>query len=140
MFFPASEWLAAFLLTLAVEVPIGMVLLRHAEPDLRRLFFLVIFANLVTHPAVWFIFTQLFLIGTPQYTLAAETWAVVVEAMFYFVTIRGLSPTRAVTVAVAANAASFVIGQIIVAMGWSDHLMRVLNSGPNQQRRIPAAS
>ena len=105
MFFPASEWLAAFLLTLAVEIPIGLVLLRQAEPDLRRLFFLVVFANLVTHPAVWFVFTQLFLIGTPQYTLAAEAWAVVIEAMFYFVTIRGLGPSRAVTVAVAANAA-----------------------------------
>ncbi len=118
MFFPASEWLAAFLLTLAIEVPIGLVLLRRAEPDLRRLFFLVIFANLVTHPAVWFIFTQLFLIGTPQYTLAAETWAVVVEAIFYFVTIRGLAPTRAITVAVVANAASFLIGRFVIGLGW----------------------
>lgn len=118
MFFPASEWLAAFLLTLAIEVPIGLVLLRQAEPDLRRLFFLVIFANLVTHPAVWFIFTQLFLVGTPQYTLAAEAWAVVVEAIFYFVTISGLAPTRAVAVAVVANAASFVIGRLVIGLGW----------------------
>ena len=117
MFFPASEWLAAFMLTLAVEVPIGLLLLRHAEPDLRRLFFLVLFANLVTHPAVWFVFTQLFLIGTPQYTLVAEAWAVVVEAIFYVVTIRGLAPTRSILVAVVANAASFVVGRLVFSLG-----------------------
>jgi hypothetical protein len=118
MFFPASEWFAAFLLTLVIEIPITVVLLRRAVPDLPRLLLLVVFANLVTHPAVWFVFTQLFLIGTPEYTLAAEAWAVAIEALFYAVTIRGLAARRAITVALAANVASFAVGRLVNGLGW----------------------
>ena len=118
MFFPASGWFAAFLLTIAAEIPIVGYLLR-AEPDRFRLGLLVVFANLVTHPAVWFIWTQLFLVGTLSYTLAAESWAVVAEAVFYWTAIKGLSVRRAMTVAVAANAASFLLGQLVGEL-WPD--------------------
>jgi len=113
MFFPVSGWFAAFVLTLAVEVPIAVVLLRRAEPSLPRLVVLIVFANLATHPAVWYVFTQLFLVGTPEYTLAAETWAVAAEAVFYWAAIRGLPVRRAVTVALASNAASFLAGRLV---------------------------
>jgi hypothetical protein len=112
MFFPASGWFAAFLLTIAVEVPIVGYFLRRAEPDHLRLVILVIFANLATHPIVWYVFTQLFLVGTAEYLLAAESWAVAAEALFYAVAIRGLDPRRAIAVAVGANAASFIAGRI----------------------------
>jgi hypothetical protein len=112
MFFPASGWFAAFLLTLAVEVPIAGYLLRRVEPDRLRLVVLLVFANLATHPIVWYVMTQLFLIGTWEYVLAAESWAVAVEAVFYAVAFRGLDPRRAIAVAVVANAASFTAGRI----------------------------
>ena len=118
MFFPISEWLPAFLVTLAVELPVAVWLLRSAEPELGRLCALVIFANFVTHPAVWFIFTQLFLVGTLEYTVAAEAWAIGIEAVFYVVTIRGLGLRRALAVAFAANLASFAAGRLITALGW----------------------
>lgn len=118
MFFPVSEWFPAFLVTLAVEVPVAIWLLRWSEPDLLRRIALVGFANLASHPAVWFIFTQLFLVGTPEYVVAAETWAIGIEALFYAVTIRGLRPGRALLVAVAANLASFAVGRLIIALGW----------------------
>jgi len=113
MYFPASGWFAAFVLTLVVEVPIAVLLLRRAEPDLRRLVLLVVFANLVSHPLVWYVVPQLVLVGTPSYTLVAEAWAIAVEALFYWVTIRGLSARRAIAVAVAANAASYLAGRLI---------------------------
>jgi hypothetical protein len=113
MFFPASGWFAAFLLTLAIEVPIAGYLLRRVEPDRLRLALLLVFANLATHPIVWYVVTQLFLIGTWEYVLAAESWAVVVEAIFYAVAFRGLDPRRAIAVAVVANAASFTAGRIV---------------------------
>ncbi len=116
MYFPVSGWLAAFLLTVAVEVPIAVYLLRRFEPDLLRLSLLIIFANLATHPAVWFIFSQPFLVGTPEYTVVAELWAVGVEALFYAVVLRGLSPRRAIGVAVAANGASFLVGRLVVEL------------------------
>jgi hypothetical protein len=118
MFFPVSEWFAAFVLTLAVELPVAAWLLRRAEPDLLRRCALIVFASLVSHPAVWFVFTQLFFVGTPEYVVAAEAWAIGIEALFYAVTIRGLAPSRALAVSVAANVASFAVGRLLVAAGW----------------------
>ena len=116
MFFPVSGWVAAFVLTLAIELPIAAWFLRRAEPDLARRLVLIVFANLVTHPAVWYIFSQWFLVGTLEYTLAAEGWAVAAEAVFYSVTIRGLRANPAIVVSVVANAASFALGRVVSAI------------------------
>ena len=113
MFFPVSGWFTAFVLTLAIELPIVAMLLRRAEPDVRRRIALAVFANLMTHPAVWYVFSQLFLIGTLEYALAAEGWAIAAEAVFYVVAIRGLSVSRAFAVAVLANGASFAVGRLL---------------------------
>jgi hypothetical protein len=113
MFFQASEWFAAFLLTLVVEVPVVLVLVWGVVPDRPRLVALVVFANLASHPAVWFVFTQLFLVGTLEYLAAAEAWAVGVEALFYMVTVQRLGPRRALGVALSANAASFAVGWLL---------------------------
>jgi hypothetical protein len=113
MYFPASGWFAAFVLTLAIEVPVVVGFLRRAEPGRVRLGFLVVFANLSTHPLVWYVFTQLFLVGTLEYVVAAETWAIAAEAVFYAAAIRGLSARRVIAVAVAANATSFLMGRLI---------------------------
>jgi hypothetical protein len=37
-------------LTVAIEAPIAIVLLRRAEPDLPRLGLLIVLANLASHP------------------------------------------------------------------------------------------
>src|SRR4029079_12215861 len=107
VFFPAGDWFVAFLLTLAVEVPIATLMLRRDEPNLLRAAALVVFANLVTHPLVWYVWSQVFLIGTPQYVIAAEAWAILAEAVFYAVVIRGIRPGRAFLLATVANVASF---------------------------------
>jgi hypothetical protein len=117
VYLPVHAWLAAFLLTVAVETPIAVRLLRGTDPGGWRLVALVIFANLATHPAVWFIFPQLFLVGTPSFTVAAELWAVTAEAVFYGVAIRGVTPLRAIGTSIAANAASFLVG-LVVAELW----------------------
>lgn len=110
MFFPVADWFGAFILTLVVETPIVVVVLRHAEPDLARLALIAVFANLATHPAVWFVFTQLFLVGTPEYVLAAEAWAVFAEIAFFMVVIRGVGARQAVTASLLANGASILAG------------------------------
>ena len=116
MFFPAGDWFAAFLLTLAVEVPIGVFLLRRPEPNAARAAAIVVFANLVSHPMVWFVWTQVFLIGTAEYVIAVETWAIAIEALFYAVVVRGLGPGRVVLIAVVANAASFAVGRVVAQL------------------------
>ena len=113
MFFPASGWLVAFALTLAIEVPVAAYLLRRAEPDRIRLVVLIVFANLATHPIVWYVLTQPFLVGTWEYVFVAEGWAVAAEAVFYAFTFHGLRPRRAIGVAVVANAASFLVGWVV---------------------------
>jgi hypothetical protein len=116
MFFPVNGWFVAFVLTVAIEMPIAAWILRRAEPDLARRLALIVFANLVTHPAVWWVFSQLFLVGTLEYTLAAEGWAIAAEAVFYSVTIRGLRANPAIVVSVVANAASFAVGRVVSAI------------------------
>ena len=112
MFFPVSDWFPAFILTIAVELPIVIVLLRDAEPSLVRLGAGIVYANLATHLAVWYVLTQLFELGTAGYLLAAEGWAVAAEALFYLLVLRDVSPRRAVVAAVVANTASFAVGRL----------------------------
>ena len=117
MFFPVEHWFRAFLLTLAVEAPIAAYLLRRAEPDRVRLVLLAAFASLATHPIVWYVWTQPFLVGTPEYLVVAESWAVGVEAVFYWAAFRRAGPFRAIIVSLVANAASFLAG-IVVGTIW----------------------
>ena len=113
MFFPIEEWFPAFVLTVAVEGVVVLYGFRNAGVGLPRLVLMLLFANLATHQAVWFVFTQLFLVGTTAYLVAAEGWAVAAEALFYWAVLPLVPVHRVVTVAVAANAASFVLGHVI---------------------------
>lgn len=113
MFFPVSAWFAAFVLTLAVETPVVVFVLRRVERNFLRLGILIVFANLASHLVVWYVITQLLLVGTLAYTLAAETWAIAAEAVLYWAAIRGLSARRAITAAVLANGLSFLAGQLV---------------------------
>jgi hypothetical protein len=116
MFIPVDLWFRAFLLTLAVEVPVAATFLVRWEPSRSRLVVLVVFANLASHPAVWFVFTQLLLLGTPTYVLVAEGWAIACEAVFYLAVFRGLPWRWAIGISVAANVASFLVGRLVVAV------------------------
>jgi len=116
VFIPADDWLRAFLLTLAVEVPLATWLLRRAEPELWRAALIAVIANLSTHPLVWFGWSQVFLVGTPEYVIAAETWAVAIEAVVYAVTIPGLGARRAVLISLIANGASFAVGRVVAGL------------------------
>lgn len=116
MYFPISDWLAAFLVTLAIEVPIVSWVLRRAQPDLLRLIVVIVFANLATHLGVWYVLTQLLLVGTPSYVAAAESWAIAAEAVIYWAAIRGLTAQRALAAAVAANVTSFLVGRALLIL------------------------
>ncbi len=117
MFIPVDTWFRAFLITVAVEAPLATLLLRRCEPRLPRLLLLILFANLASHPAVWFIFTQLLLVGTPEYLLVAETWAIACEAVFYWAAVRDVPVRRAIVTSLVANLGSFLVGLIMTA-GW----------------------
>lgn len=104
-------WLRAFSLTLLIELLVAVPLLRGVAGRQRRVS-AVIFAQLVTHPAVWFIFP---LIGwsQPIYLLVAESWAVLLECGLYLLAFPALRWSKALGVAALANAASFAVGQLL---------------------------
>jgi len=114
---PAVEWARAFALTLAVEEAVVLAMTRRdSEPWAKRAG-LVAFANLATHPAVWFVFPLVLTHDTTR-LVASETWAVVLEAVFYALTMK-MSAGRAFGVSAIANAASFGAGIVVRALtGW----------------------
>lgn len=113
MFFPIEEWFPAFALTVLVESVVVVGGFRDAGMSLPRLLVMLLFANLATHQAVWFVYTQLFVVGTVEYLVAAETWAAAAEALFWWTVLPGVTARRAIAVAVAANALSFVTGRVL---------------------------
>ena len=115
MYIPAGEWFTAFLLTLAVELPIAVVVLRPSRLGVPRLAGIVLLANLATHPVVWFVLPQLLDVGSPAYVAAAEAWAVSVEAIAYWLVVPGIGVRRAASAAVVANAASWLVGRAVGA-------------------------
>lgn len=111
-------WLKAFSLTALVELPIVSALLREAEPRLYRRLALVLFANLASHPAVWFIFPAL---GLPYgaMLLIAEAWAVLSEAALYRLVFEKTGAVEALGISALANGASLGIGLLVrAATGW----------------------
>jgi hypothetical protein len=114
------RWLEAFALTLTVEIPIGFLLLRRFEPRPVVLAAKLFFANLATHPLVWFAFP---LLPIPYWIAlgVAETFAVVTEAVFYLVALEGLRPARAAATSLVANAASCGLGFLLFfVFHWPD--------------------
>lgn len=115
MYIPVDAWLRAFLLTLVVEVPIVVWLLRAAGPGRARLAAIAVFASLATHPVVWFVVPQVLYESSNESLLVSEAWAVLVEALFYAVVLPGLRPARALGASLVANLASVLVGLAVTA-------------------------
>ena len=116
MFAPGA-WLLAFLVTVAVEAPVVLVLTRGSEIGVARRLALVVFAQLATHPLVWFVFPRLVgLTGNGAATLS-ELWAWLAEAAFYALVLRGVSVTRALGISALANGASVAAGVLLARLG-----------------------
>jgi hypothetical protein len=106
-----ADWAGFFALTLAVELAVAVPLLTK-EAGLPRRVAAVVFAQLSSHPAVWFVIPAL---GLPRlsYLASAETWAVVSELLLYRLIFPQLSWSRALAVSALANGASFAVGTFI---------------------------
>ena len=112
--FYVFSWLKAFVATFAIEAPIVCSYPACSDAPLPRRLALVLFANLVTHPAVWFIIPEL---GLPPLwaIVASEVWAIAMEAWFYKSVFVRLTSLRALGISALANGASFGIGLLIRA-------------------------
>jgi hypothetical protein len=103
-------WLVAFLITVAVEAPIVLALTRGVAARLPRRLALVVFAQLATHPLVWFVFPRIAGLTGRTSMLLSELWAWLAEAAFYAIVFTGLGPLRALGVSALANGASVAVG------------------------------
>ncbi|HEY8925306.1 MAG TPA: hypothetical protein VIU64_13055 [Polyangia bacterium] len=103
-----DAWARAFALTLAVEVAVAVPLIGRREPLGRRLE-AVALAQLLSHPAVWFVFPLLELRRLP-FLVLVEAWAIGVELLLYRLTFVTVPWTRALAVSALANGASFACG------------------------------
>lgn len=103
-------WFVAFLITVAVETPIVVTLTRGLPTGAARRALIAVFAQLVTHPLVWFVFPRLVGLTGRGAVALSELWAWLAEAAFYGVVLPGISPARALGVSAIANAASILAG------------------------------
>jgi hypothetical protein len=112
-------WCKAFGLTLAIELPIAVRLLRGAaHPSIGRRTAAVLLANLASHPVVWFVFPELGR-NSAAILLASELWAFASEAAIYRLVFSGppaLLWRRAALVSLVANAISFLAGKALAPL------------------------
>lgn len=106
-----DAWARAFALTLAVEVAVAVPLIGRREPLWRRLE-AVALAQLLSHPAVWFIFPRLEL-GRLPFLVVAEGWAIGIELLLYRLAFVTVPWSRVLAVSALANGASFAFGTLL---------------------------
>jgi hypothetical protein len=111
-------WLRAFVATLVLETPVVVWLTRGSKMAAWRRVLVALFANLATHPIVWFVIPPLGLSGMFG-LVVAETWAVVLEWWVYFVVFPEMKLGRALGISAVANGFSFGVGLVLFQLtGW----------------------
>lgn len=106
----------AFLLTLAIEVPVATALVaaaRWAPGRLGSVAAVALGASLLTHPLLWMAQGAGLLPGMAAIAIA-EVAVTAVEAAAY-AWCAGLGPRRGAVVSLAANTASFATGLLLVS-------------------------
>lgn len=104
-------WSKLFALTLVAEIAVAVPLLGNNR-RLSRRFMAVSFAQLASHPLVWFVLPE-FGMRRLDYVLLAESWAVVSELLLYRLVFEDLSLSRALAIAALANGVSFAVGTFL---------------------------
>lgn len=108
------SWIIGFTLTLLIELPLASWMLKEHEVGRWRRLLLILFANVATHPLVWFFFPGIPLTHAARVTLS-ELWAFGAEALFYWVVLERMGKRSAVLTSLLANGTSFVLGWLIVS-------------------------
>jgi len=103
-----EAWFRAFMLTLLIEALVAVPLLG-AEVSRPRRLAAAGFAQLLSHPAVWFIWPLLFR-SRAVYFAVAEAWAVLIEFLFYWFVFPHLAKTHALGISALANTVSVLVG------------------------------
>ena len=104
-------WLFAFVWTLAIELPIYVVMLGRHVKRWQSIVVLAFAVNAFTHPLLWFVYPRF----TPRwlYISIGELAVFAIEAAILYAIVRRRS---AIAAAFVANAASYALGNILFAV------------------------
>ncbi|MBL8624882.1 MAG: hypothetical protein JNK64_26475 [Myxococcales bacterium] len=100
-------WSLAFALTLAVEVPLGLLLVRH--DGRARVAMVVTAGSALSHPLLCFVLVRRLPGGFLARVLIGELIVVAIEGVVLAVGLR-LPPGRALALSATLNAASYLVG------------------------------
>jgi hypothetical protein len=109
----------ALALTLAIELPIvAPVLVRGYRVPMAWALLLVLAANLLTHPIVWFVLVPAVrpVVGDLACTLTAEGFAWLVEAALYWACLRR-DALGLLLLSLVANLTSYLVGVALQGAG-----------------------
>lgn len=106
----ARSWLLAFVLTCALELPVVLFATWGSEAKPRRVIGVVLAAQLLTHPLVWFAFPRLPLLSPEGRFWLSELFAWLAEAALYAGLLSTVSAWRGVGISGIANAISLAAG------------------------------
>jgi hypothetical protein len=108
-------WARAFTLTVGLELLIATWFLPRDATRSRRVG-AVVFANVASHPAVWFVFPELFARWEVALVLS-ELWALGSEVLIYKLVFPTLEWRKALAASALANGGSLLLGLILRALG-----------------------
>jgi hypothetical protein len=114
-----NSWFPAFALTMAIEVPIYIALLRPWVSVVRGCL-LAVLVNLVTHPVLWFSLVSIE--GSPRTELVAFViaealvWLVECALLWLFIRKRGAGVMRLAVVSAVPNLTSQIAGLLIAVL------------------------
>jgi len=107
-----TAWARAFALTCALELPIVLLATRASTTPVARRAPIVLMAQLLTHPLVWFVFPRW--TAHPEAAFAlSELSAWWLEALLYTLTLARVSPWLALGVSGVANAVTLGLGLLM---------------------------
>ncbi|MBW2276246.1 MAG: hypothetical protein JRF63_02070 [Deltaproteobacteria bacterium] len=114
-------WWRTFLFTLAVEVPL-FVLVARLGADCVKISPIVLacagaMGTCVTHPLLWFVWPHAGLSYT-TYIISGELIVAVVETFTFFAIARPIRFSRAIAASFIANAGSYGLGALLQGLGW----------------------
>ena len=111
-------WLKAFLLTLAIEIPLFTVIGRKliarttVKISIPRLALAGGVGTCLTHPLLWFVWPRL-ISNYLVYIITGELLVAVIESFTFYAVARPIELKHAFITSFAANASSYGIGLII---------------------------
>ena len=115
-----AAWLAAFVLTLLIEIPVFALVARllgrkdAGRAPLWRLLLAGAAGTCVTHPLLWFVWPRLF--GDySAYIVSGELLVAAIEAGTFYLIARPIRLPTAIAASFLANGLSFFVGLILGA-------------------------